>query len=86
MSIFDDNDGALKKLEWDAVYTFRIGGVPVVFGRTTQDGKSGPVMYGAALSRRELHQEKCGYGASEAEAAADLFRMSRPDLPSFLDF
>jgi hypothetical protein len=68
----------MEKIEFDRTYTFRVGGLNVVFGRTIKDGFSGPVIYGAALSERDLRHESCGYGATEAEAAADLFRKMAP--------
>jgi hypothetical protein len=72
----------MEQIEFDRVYQFDVGGVHVVFGRTVKDGTSGPVIYGAALSERDLRQEAGGYGATEAEAAADLFRkMAPPPMP-----
>lgn len=60
------------------MYTFRVGNIPVVFGRIVSDSRIGPrPIYAAALSERDLRNEACGYGASEAEAVADLFRFLR---------
>jgi hypothetical protein len=70
-------DPAFRRIEFDRVYSFTVGSIPVVFGRVSQQETSGPVIYAAALSERDLRHESCGYGATEAEAAADLFRLMR---------
>jgi hypothetical protein len=74
----------MQDIEYEAAFsrTTRIGGIPVVIGRATRGAGSGPVIFGAALSEADLRAEKCGYGATEAEAAADLFRSMRADLSS----
>ena len=66
-----------NKIEFDRVYGFRVGSIPVTFGRIRQDEKNGPVIFAAALSERDLRNEAAGYGTTEAEAAADLFRLMR---------
>lgn len=68
---------ALKPIEWSTTYTKTVGGLEVTFGVATQDPLGGPVVYGAALAERDLRKESCGYGVTEAEAAADLFRYMR---------
>lgn len=73
-----DTDHAMNKIEFSRVYSFRIGSIPVVFGHIKSDEVDGPEFFAAALSERELRRESGGYGASEAEAAADLFRLMRP--------
>ena len=70
-------DSAFQRIEFDRVYGFTVGGIPVTFGRTARKAASDPVIYAAALSERDLRRESCGYGATEAEAAADLFRLMR---------
>ena len=69
------------KIEYTKIYSYKVGGIQVIFGRMKQEGGSeqnGPAVFGAALSERDLDHESCGYGATEAEAAADLFRLMRP--------
>jgi hypothetical protein len=62
-------------ITFDRVYTFHIGGFRLVFGRMTRDEASAPTVYAAALSETELHREEsCGFGPSEAAAAAALFQ------------
>jgi len=73
----DLGNEAFNKIEFDRVYGFRVGSIPVIFGRVRQDETDGPVVYAAALSERDLRHESCGYGATEAEAMADLFRVMR---------
>jgi len=75
-------DEYMDTIECDRVYSFRVGGIPVTFGRAATEEASAPVVYAAALSERDLRNGACGYGASEAEAAADLFRLLRPDTPA----
>jgi hypothetical protein len=71
----DTGDLSYAKIGYDRVYGFQVGGIQVIIGRTRQDEKSGPVVYGAALSENDLRRKSCGYGASESEAVADLFRL-----------
>jgi len=66
-----------NKITFDRIYTFRVGSIPVVFGLITSSERSGPSVFAAALSERDLRHESCGYGVTEAEAAADLFRFMR---------
>jgi hypothetical protein len=69
-------------IEYGKIYEFKVGGIPVTFGRMKQEGgfeQNGPAVFGAALSESELRSERCGYGATEAAAAADLFRLMRPE-------
>lgn len=70
-------DPAFRRIEFDRVYTYHVGGIPVVLGRVAQKETSGPVIYAAALSEADMRRESCGYGATEAEAVADLFRLMR---------
>jgi hypothetical protein len=74
-----------QKTEFDKVYQCRVGGFNIVLGTLTHPATSDPVIYAAAMTERELRKEDCGYGTTEAEAVADLFRLMRPtgafDLP-----
>lgn len=70
------------KIEYSEIVKFEMGMIPVVVGRIVgfyheEDGgvSSGPIVYGAALSERDLRNEQCGYGTSQSEAVADLFRL-----------
>lgn len=73
---------ATDKLKWHRVYQFHVGGVPLVFGSTEGGGTTGPVIYSAAFNEKELRGEmQAGFGATEAEAAADLFRSVRDGRP-----
>lgn len=51
-----------------------IGGIEVTLARPARSESGTPVVYAAALSKDELDQGFCGWGATEAEAVADLFR------------
>ena len=64
-------------MKFDTVYAFRIGDELVHFGKLAKPEASAPQVYAAALSEHDLHRYKCGFGATEAEAAADLFRLIR---------
>jgi hypothetical protein len=55
-----------------------IGSIPVVIGKLTPEYANSPVVFAAALSEDDLRRESCGYGTTESEAAADLFRLMRP--------
>ncbi len=70
-------EAEFRRIEFDRVYGYTVGSIPVVFGRVSQQETSGPVIFAAALSERDLRRESCGYGATEAEAVADLFRLMR---------
>jgi hypothetical protein len=72
-----ENPEYANKIEFDRVYSFRVGSIPVMFGRIATDETSAPVIFAAALSEKDLRNESCGYGTSEADAAADLFRLMR---------
>lgn len=76
------DDATFNKIEFDRVYGYQVGSIHVTFGRVSQPEVSGPVVYAAALSERDLRHESCGYGATEAEAVADLFRLMRPSSSS----
>jgi len=72
------------KIEYGEIEHFTVGGIPIIVGRITgvykeTDGSesAGPVIYGAALGEHDLHNEVCGYGTTQAEAVADLFRLMR---------
>jgi hypothetical protein len=71
------DDPAFRRIEFDRIYTFRVGGIPVVFGQIAAAEVEGPAIIAAALSEADMRRESCGYGASEAEAVADLFRLMR---------
>lgn len=78
---------ALNDIEFERVYSTRVGGIPIVVGQIKQDERLVPVIFAAALSERELRREKCGYGTSEEDAVADLFRYMRPGVnPLTIDF
>lgn len=70
-------DAASRRIEFDQVYSHQVGGIPVTFGRIGRPRDESPVIYAAALSEADMRRESCGYGATEAEAAADLFRLMR---------
>lgn len=59
------------------MYQFDVGGERVLFGMLAKPETSAPQVYAAARSELELKTYTCGFGASEAEAAADLFRLIR---------
>jgi hypothetical protein len=64
-------------VEFDRAYSYDVGGERVLFGRLSKPETSGPRVYAAALDEHGLHHGQAGFGASEAEAAADLFRYMR---------
>jgi hypothetical protein len=68
---------AFNHIKFDRVYGYIVGSIPVTFGRVSQQETSGPVIYAAALSEADMYRERCGYGTTEAEAVADLFRLMR---------
>jgi hypothetical protein len=70
-------DGGYGKIEFDRVFSYRVGGIPVVVGRIVPAERLGPTIYAAALAGRDLRRESCGYGTTEAGAVADLFRLMR---------
>jgi hypothetical protein len=72
------------RIVYDEIDSFMVGSIPVTIGKVfgkhhdNDSGVSaGPVIYGAATSEPRLDSEICGYGTSQAEAVADLFRMMR---------
>jgi hypothetical protein len=83
----------LNAIEWDARFGFPvriIGSIPVTFGLMAREddddeGSDTPRVFGAALSEQDLRRESCGYGASTTEAAADLFRLLRPQPRGLAD-
>jgi hypothetical protein len=64
-------------VEFDKIYSFNVGSELVRFGRLKKPETSGPQVYAAALDEYGLRHAQAGFGASEAEAAADLFRYLR---------
>lgn len=72
-----EHGDVMKRPVFDRVYSFRVGGALVVFGRMKADEVSAPVIYAAAFTEDGLYKDRCGWGASEAEAAADLMRQRR---------
>lgn len=79
MPTYRTDEEFLRSLEYDRVYSRHVGKVPIVFGRTANVEAGDPVIFAAAFSERDLRNERCGFGTSEAEASADLFRASRPE-------
>ncbi len=65
--------------EFDETYSRTVGGIPVLMGQIFTPGHVVTPIYGAALGGDDLAANKCGFGASEAEAIADLFRLMRPE-------
>jgi hypothetical protein len=66
--------------EFDETYLRTVGGIPVLIGRIDlTPGHIVAPIYGAALGGGDLAANKCGFGTSEAEAIADLFRLMRPE-------
>jgi hypothetical protein len=57
------------------VHKYCVGGVPVMIGRLTQNNKLGPVVYAAALNMFNLNHKQRGWGATQDEAVASLFRL-----------
>ena len=71
-------DPAFRRIGFDRVYGHHVGGIPVTFGRVGRPRGESPVIYAAAVSEQDMRRGQCGYGTTEAEAAADLFRLMRP--------
>jgi len=69
--------GFYLEFQFQQIQKYDVGGVPVVIGRLSQKSNLGPVVYAAALTEWDLHHKKCGYGANQAEAVADLFSKMR---------
>lgn len=69
-----------QKTEFETVFQREVGGFYLVLGILKRSATTSPLVYAAALSERELREEKCGYGWSEPDAVADLFRLLRPDM------
>jgi hypothetical protein len=69
----------VPEIEYDRIYGYHVGGISITFGRARQDEKHGPRFYGAALSEEQLKRGlETGFGATESEAVADMFRHIRP--------
>jgi hypothetical protein len=64
-------------VKFDRVYQFDVGGERVLFGILEKQETSAPQVHAAALDEHGLHHGQCGISATEAEAAADLFRYLR---------
>lgn len=66
----------MDPIEFDDMWNRTVGGLPLVVGKVKQGGND-LVVYGAAPTEHDLRRERCGYGTTEAEAVADLFKMMR---------
>jgi hypothetical protein len=63
--------------EFEEARPFCIGGVDIFFTTLTVFSPGFPVVHAAAFEERDFKRYWCGFGASEAEAAADLLRLVR---------
>jgi hypothetical protein len=77
MSTADKGTGAFNKIEFTRVYGLLVGSIPVVCGEIKRDAETSPRIFAAALSERELRNESCGYGVTEAAAVVSLFEYMR---------
>lgn len=64
----------MRPVQFSRTYIFVCGGLHVLFGCMSQSEIDSPVAYAAAFSEQDLHLGRCGWGATEAEALADLMR------------
>lgn len=67
------------KIEFWQTYHIQVGGLDIFVGAILKEGEGNlpPYLFAAALSARDLEREQCGYGGTEKEAVADLFRFMR---------
>ena len=72
------NDEYLNKIEFGDIRPWRTGGIPLVVAKLAREYPNSPVVFAAALSEGDMRRERCGYGTTESEAVADLFRLMRP--------
>jgi hypothetical protein len=70
---------SVQLIEFDETYSRQVGGVSVLLGQVFTPGHGVAPIYGAALGGDDLAANQCGFGASEAEAITDLFRLMRPE-------
>jgi hypothetical protein len=69
---------SVQLVQFDETYSRTVGGVSMLLGQIFTPNHVVTPIYGAALSGDYLAANQCGFGASEAEAIADLFRLMRP--------
>ena len=72
---------SIQNVEFDNTVTREVGGFHVLLGHVSlsiDDEVFQGDVFGAALDGEDLARNNCGFGSTEAEAVADLFRLIRP--------
>jgi hypothetical protein len=68
---------SVQNVEFDRTWLRKVGGFDVLLGHVSlpDDEEFSVDVFGAALGGEDLARSNCGFGATEAEAVADLFRL-----------